>query len=457
MLTMANEDTVTVTATGPDGTEQEFEITTGTVEDLGPDDQAFAGEAVEAMFDGDSSDQEVSYMDYDGDGKMDTAAADTDGDGQVDTTVADTDGDGKIDAAGKDLDGDGNLDVAVFDTDGDGQVDGMMADTDGDGEMDVADIDGDGVVDYTLEADKGLPTEEEISTNSIEFSVGEDGFPVSDDSVADGDNTYEATGLTGAMYETAPSDTGFVSSGDDPVYVATTDDASSTRSEMDTEQQAHSQAAQDAQAAADEFVQQGDYSAAAEARETAENEASAAGDSSMLDGSDSIDLSSAADSKETAAYYQEQQQEHIDSGDYEAAKQDAENAAWATGNADYSAGVGDHTGQADQDAYNLGQAVGQEHDSEYYAEQAESWAAYGNDDAAAHNAELAGVADENAGHYAAAADSDSVFYQHDASSDIASGGSYDAGYDMSSVDTGVVDTSYDAGTTSYDSGGDDTV
>ena len=453
---MANEETITVTEAGPDGTAQEFEITTGKVEDLNAGDQAFAGEAVEAIFDEDSSDQEASYMDYDGDGKMDTAGADTDGDGQIDTTVADTDGDGKIDAAGKDLDGDGNLDVAVFDTDGDGQVDGMMADTDGDGEMDAADIDGDGTIDYSLEADKGLPTDEEISTNSVEFSVGEDGFPVSDDSAADGD-TYEFTGSSGETYEAAPMEAGFVSSTDDPVYAAVSDDASSKQSEVDTEQQAHTQAAQDAQAAADQFAEQGDYRAAAEARETAENEASAAGDSSMLDGSDSIDLSSAADSQDTAAYYQEQQQENIDRGDYEAAKEDAENAAWATGNADYSAGGADHTGQSDQDAYNLGQTVGQEHDSEYYAEQAESWAAYGSDDAAAHNAELAGVADDNAGQYAAAADSNSVFYQQDASSDVASGGSYDAGYDMSSVDTGVVDASYDAGTTSYDTGGDDTV
>ena len=454
---MANDEIVTVTETGPDGTAQEFEITTGKVEDLELDDQGFAGEAVAAIFDDEAADQEASFMDYDGDGKMETAGADTDGDGQIDTTVADTDGDGKIDAAGKDLDGDGNLDVAVFDTDGDGQVDGMMADTDGDGEMDVADIDGDGVVDYTLEADKALPTEEEISTNSIEFSVGEDGFPVTDDTGSDSEEaSYEVDG-SAEGFETAPADTGFVSSAETPAYAAESDDTSSTPTDVYTEQQAHSQAAQDAQAAADEFVEQGDYRAAADARETAENEASAAGDSSMLDGSDSIDLTSAAGSQETAAYYEQQQQENIDRGDFEAAKSDAENAAWATGNADLSGGGADHTGQSDQDAYNLGQAVGQEHDSEYYAEQAESWAAYGNDDAAAHNAELAGVAEDNAGHYAAAADSDSLNYQHNATSDVTSGGSYDAGYDMSSVDTGVVDTSYDAGTTSYDTGGDDTV
>ncbi len=67
----------------------------------------------------------------------------------------------------------------AFDTDGDGVVDATMTDTDGDGQMDEADIDGDGVTDYTLDAD-GLPTAEEISTNSVEFTVGEDGFPVED-------------------------------------------------------------------------------------------------------------------------------------------------------------------------------------------------------------------------------------------------------------------------------------
>ena len=451
---MANENTVTITETGSDGSEQEFEITTGTVEDLDSGDQAFAGEAVEAIFDGGASDREASYMDYDGDGKMDTAGADTDGDGLIDTTVADTDGDGKIDAAGKDLDGDGNLDVAVFDTDGDGQIDASMEDTDGDGEMDVADIDGDGEVDFTLEAGKGLPSEEEISTNSIEFTVGEDGFPVTEGSEADDQSISFAESPDAGTYETAPADPSYAAPSDGPVYTAASDDP--TDAAADAEQQAHTQAAQDAQAAADEFVEQGDYRAAAEARETAENEASAAGDSSVLGGSDSIDLSSAADSQETATYYQEQQQENIERGDYEAAKEDAENAAWAIGNADHSASGADHTGQSDQDAYNLGQAVGQERDSEYYAEQAESWATYGNDDAAAHNAELAGVAEDNADHYAAAADSDNVYYQQDASSDVAAGGSYDAGHDMSSVDTGVADTSYDASATTYDTPGDDT-
>ena len=176
----------------------------------------------------------------------------------------------------------------------------------------------------------------------------------------------------------------------------------------------------------------------------------------MLSGSDANDLSTAADNQDTARYYQEQQQENIHEGNYEAAQEDAQNAAWATGNADYNAGGADHTGQSDQDAYNLGQAVGQERDADYYAGQAESWAAYGNDDAAASNAELAGTAEDNADHYAASADANSIDYQHDATSDVDAGGSYDAGYDMSSVDTGVADAGYDASAATYDTSGDDT-
>ena len=48
---MATNDNITITETGADGTEQEFEITPGTVADLADGDQAFAGEFVEAMFD----------------------------------------------------------------------------------------------------------------------------------------------------------------------------------------------------------------------------------------------------------------------------------------------------------------------------------------------------------------------------------------------------------------------
>ncbi len=206
---MAIEENITITETAADGTEKEFEIITAAVDELSGDDNAFAAEAVEALFDDGATDQEASYMDYDGDGKLDTAGADTDGDGQIDTAVADTDGDGKIDAIGKDTDGDGNLDVAAFDTDGDGEVDAVLTDTDGDGEMDSADLDADGEVDFTIEASEGLPTEEEISATSIEFTVGEDGFPVTDAPETDAPVDFAETPVYDTPVVETPVDAGY--------------------------------------------------------------------------------------------------------------------------------------------------------------------------------------------------------------------------------------------------------
>ena len=459
---MAIEENVTITETAPDGTETDFEITTAKADDLSGDDKTFAEAAVEAIFDDGSTDQEASYMDYDGDGKLDTAGADTDGDGQLDTAAADTDGDGKIDAVGKDTDGDGNLDVAVFDTDGDGQADAAMADTDGDGEMDAVDIDGDGEVDYMIEASEGLPTEEEISTNSVEFTVGEDGFPVTD--VPDGDvpvDVAETPAFDPPVVDT-PVDTGYSATSSD----APTAEADAAAAAEAAEQQANVDAAKDAQAAADEFVAQGDYSAAAEAREVAENAAYEAGDSSMLGASDSSDLENAAYKQEVAGDYREQQAEHIADGDYAAAKEDAQNAGYATGDADYLASGSDHTGQSDSDAQNLDWAVWDEKNADYNAQNAEAYAAEGDLDNAQIYADRAEGYQATADEYADRGDPTSVYNDHDPSSDVMTGGSYDAGstydagsYDASiaSVDTGIdtpVDTS---AASSYDTTTDDTV
>ena len=463
---MANEN-ITITETGSDGTEKEFEITTAKVDDLAGDDQAFAAEAVEAMFDdGSGSDQDVAYMDYDGDGTLDTAGADTDGDGQVDTVVADTDGDGQIDAAGRDLDGDGNLDVAVFDTDGDGEVDAILADTDGDGQMDVADIDGDGVVDFTLEADQGLPTEEEISTDSIEFTVGEDGFPVAEpaETVTEFEDATTETPAdldAAPMIESPAADPTFdedYSASPDGAATAAAETAEVEAAEADA-QQAHADAARDAQAAADEFIGKGDYAAAAEAREVAENESWEAGDNSMLGSSDSSDLEGAAWKQEIAEDYSRQQQEHIEEGDYAAAKEDAINAGYATGDADYLAGGADHTGQSDNDAYNLDWAVHQEGNAEYYAENAEKYAEAGDFDNAERYAEQAEVYQGSADDFASRADEESYNYDDDPSSMVETGGSYDAGsYDAGGFDAGSFDAAgYDASVGGVDAGIDTSV
>lgn len=180
----------------------------------------------------------------------------------------------------------------------------------------------------------------------------------------------------------------------------------------------------------------------------------------MLGASDSADLAQAAYQQETAAEYREQQAEHIAAGDYEAAKEDAQNAAYATGDADYLASGSDHTGQSDQDAYNLGNAVSDEKNAEYFADNAEWYAEAGNMDAAESSAAHAVDYQASADNYADQADPTSVGYDVDPSSAVDVGGSYDAGmadaggYDMSAVDTGM-DAGVDTSTPSYDAPVDD--
>ena len=448
---MANEQTP-ITTTEDDGTE--FEITT-----LPGDDSPLAGEIVEALFDDGTTPTDVTYADIDGDGKLDAGAADTDGDGQLDTVAGDTDGDGKVDAVAVDTDGDGNLDVIVMDTDGDGlvdaagedtdgdgQIDVVMLDTDGDGEFDVTQTDPDGDGEFEVEAAEGLPTDEELSTNSVEFTVGEDGFPVSDaDPVYTAESGEDLSGdyAGGTTYDQVS----------DPVYTASASDPVPESVEDPTiaQQQAHADAAGDAQTRADEFVAQGDYAAAAEAREVAENEAYAAGDSSMLGASDSGDMENAAYKQELADDYRSQQADHIAAGDYESAKEDALNVGYQTGDADYLAGGSDHTGQADQDVSNLDNAVYDEKNADYFADNANWYAEQGNADAAQSSLEHAAEHQDSADTYAAAADPVSPMYDVDPSSGVDVGG----GYEMSSVDTG-----FDAGVdmsppVSYDSGTDD--
>lgn len=459
---MPNEDPIIITETAPDGTTAEFEVVTAQAgEDTA--EGSLAEEVVDALFDDGAPEISAVYADTDGDGSIDLAAADTDADGQIDTVVGDTDGDGKVDTGVTDLDGDGDVDLVAVDTDGDGLLDVAVADTDGDGEFDtlMEDANGDGEFelaeaveaegedagDYTLEAESGLPTEEEISTNSVEFNLGSEGFS---ETVA-AETSFETDAGVSSDAVSATSDDAYLAEPAAPDDVA--DPALA-------EQAASAEAAREAQEASDQFVAEGDYAAAAQARETAEDAAWAAGDSSMLGASDSADLAQAAYQQETAAEYREQQAEHIAAGDYEAAKEDAQNAAYATGDADYLASGSDHTGQSDQDAYNLGNAVSDEKNAEYFADNAEWYAEAGNMDAAESSAAHAVDYQASADNYADQADPTSVGYDVDPSSAVDVGGSYDAGmadaggYDMSAVDTGM-DAGVDTSTPSYDAPVDD--
>lgn len=465
---MAINNPTPFTETASDGTENEFEITTA------PADEGLAGQIVQALFDDETAASEVTYADLDGDGTAETGAADTDGDGNLDAVASDMDGDGNVDAVSVDSDGDGKLDAIAVDSDGDGTFEAAAADIDGDGKLDavfadedgdgvfesaevdtdgdgeadlsLTDEDGDGEFDIPATEDEGLPTEAELSTNSIEFSVGEDGFPITEEAPTTDSYSEQVVETSGGDYSAQP----LYQSAETEYSTAASDTYSADTAEADAGQ-VHADAARDAQLQADEYIAQGDYAAAAEAREVAENEAWAAGDSSMLGSSDVGDLENAAYRQEVAEDYRVQQAEHIAEGDYEAAKEDALNAGYATGDADYMAGGTDHTAQADQDAYNLGNAVSDEKNAEYFADNAQWYAEQGNTDAAQSSMDNAAGYQQSADVYAASADPAGTMYDVDPSSAVASGG----GYDMAAVDTGFdagVDTTAAA---NYDSGVDD--
>lgn len=250
-----------------------------------------------------------------------------------------------------------------------------------------------------------------------------------------------------------------------PVYdstfgtTTTTDSTYSAVSETDAaeiaEQEAHTQAAKDAQNAADEFIAQGDYTAAAEARETAENEAWEAKDDSMLSAYNAQDLSYAAEKQEDAAFYEQQQAEYAQAGDYESAKESAQNAAYAMNDADINAGGSDHTGQADSEVTNMDNALWQESLAEDDLDNAAWHAEMGNTDAADASLDSAVSHQEMADTYGdlGTHGGDTAYY--DPSSEVATGGTYDSSFDASAIDTGF-DSTYDTTATStYDTGTDD--
>lgn len=264
---------------------------------------------------------------------------------------------------------------------------------------------------------------------------------------------FEAEGATAFEAEdTSYAETTGASAGSETADTADTafDAASEAGNAELADQSAHAQAATDAQASADEFIASGDYAAAAEARETAENEAWEAGDDSMLSAYDAQDLTTAADKQEDAAYYEAREAEHAQAGDYEAAKEDAGNAAYAMGDADYYAGGDDHTGQADAEEYNMDNAVWQEGIADSDMDNAAYYAEAGNFDAADSALDSAAEHQEMADNYGDLGEHGAVGADYDPSSEVDSGGSYDPTYDSPVAD---MDTGYDAGVdTSYDAG-----
>lgn len=208
------------------------------------------------------------------------------------------------------------------------------------------------------------------------------------------------------------------------------------------------QIAQEAQEAANEFAARGDYEAAADAREVAENAAWEAGDQSVLEGSSSTELDSAAHSQDLADYHRDLQEEYTAKGDYQAAQAEADKVVDHTVNADYLGSGEDHSTEARNEEYKLGEAVWEEGNADYYARGAEEYAAQGDFENAAEWAETAGE-HQSAADYHAEATVDGSTY--DASSQVDSGGTYDATdyasatdystYDAGSTDVSAIDTS----------------
>lgn len=210
------------------------------------------------------------------------------------------------------------------------------------------------------------------------------------------------------------------------------------------EAEAHAAAATEAQHHADEAVAAGDYSAAAEAREVAENEAWEAGHNDMLHGSNSGEMSHAADHQEQASYYEHQESQYAAEGNYEAAQGAASHAVEATTSADYYASGADHSGQARAEEWQEGWAVHEQHQADSEVQTAEYYANIGDADHAATHQDLADEHIASADYHGDLGQHDGPMADHDPSSDVAHDTSHDASYDASHDAHTYDDHSYDA-------------
>jgi hypothetical protein len=184
------------------------------------------------------------------------------------------------------------------------------------------------------------------------------------------------------------------------------------------EAQAHADAATEFQAKADEAVTAGDYAAASNLRESAENEAWTAGESGMLHGSDSIHLEAAAEQQQRADSLEWEEGRHAAAGEYEAARDDAFEAASATSSADFNAGGSDHTGQARDEYSHMDSAVFQEQWAKEDAQTADSYLAEGDVEHAGQYADSAVDHQQAADDQAALGEHGGDLADHDASSDV---------------------------------------
>ncbi len=335
---------------------------------------------------------------------------------------------------------------ALFDTEaGDDAVDGEVLSEENSDEAEFVEI---------TESDSTL------ETDAVDFTVGDEMFE-SSELPSDVAETPVTDAPFDSTYETAAptfSETPVVDTSIEPTFeTAETDinEMNETEAAELAEQEAHVQAAADAQESADEFIAKGDYAAAAEAREVAENESWEADDDTMLSAYDAGDLTYAADKQENAEYYEQQEAMHAQQGNYEAAREDASNAAYETSNADFYAGGDDHTGQADAEYTNMDNAVWQEGLRDDDLENAAWHAEMGNSDAAEASLDSAAGHQSNADYYGDLGEHGGVAAVYDPSSEVAAGGTYDSTFDATAVDTGFDSTVDTTAASTYDSGTDD--
>ena len=185
----------------------------------------------------------------------------------------------------------------------------------------------------------------------------------------------------------------------------------------------HAEAAAEAQERADEAVAAGDYESAAEFRATAEEEAGQAGDESMLHGSSSTQLVVADEQQDQAEALQQQSAEHAAEGNYEAARQDAADAATLHSWADQNAGGSDHSGLAEKEEQQLDWAAWEQETADGYAQDAEAYAAIGDMEHAEQYADAAGVHQDSADAYGDAGEHGGDLAVTDSSSQVVDDGS----------------------------------
>lgn len=215
----------------------------------------------------------------------------------------------------------------------------------------------------------------------------------------------------------------------------------------------YTQAARDAQSAADDFVSRGDYRAAQEAREQAEAAAGLAGDDNMLGGYDSQNLGFAADKQDLADQYRQEQTDLLHQGDYEGARESALQSGYATRDADSLAGGSDHSGQSGRDVHNLDWATWNETNAEENLFNAQQAANDGNFEQAQMYTEQAGWQQSSADQFADQANPESLQWNVDPSSAVETGGSYEAA--VNSIDTGFTPTTDYSSGADFSSDGDD--